>query len=330
MNWHNLTVEEALKNLDSTRSGLSAEKAKERLQQYGPNELTEKGKTPAIVVFLRQFASPLIYILLIAALIEFIVMHKPTDAAVILTVLVINSIVGFIQESRAERAMEALKRLAVPYAKVLRQGSTITKISASHLVPGDVILLEAGDKIPVDARLIEAANLSVDESILTGESVPVEKFTGAIEGEATVADMGNMAHMGCAVANGRGVAVVTATGMKTEIGKITTQVQETKPPPTPLQRNVARLGRYIGILVLGIIGVLILIGVIKGYSFEEMFTLAVAAAVSAIPEGLPVMVTVVLALGMRRMAKRHALIRKLTAVETMGAVTGTLPPLRAA
>jgi len=320
MKWHNLTVEETLKELDALRSGLSEEKAKERLHQYGPNELTAKGKTPAVIVLLRQFASPLIYILLAAALIEFFVMHKPTDASVILAVVFLNAIIGFVQESRAERAMEALKRLVVPYAKVLRQGA-VTKISASHLVPGDVIILEAGNKIPVDARLIEAASLSVDESILTGESVPVEKFTGAIKGEAVVADMGNMAHMGCAVVNGRGVAVVTATGMNTEIGKITTQVQETKPPPTPLQRNVARLGRYIGILVLGIIGVLILIGVIKGYSFEEMFTLAVAAAVSAIPEGLPVMVTVVLALGMRRMAKRHALIRKLTAVETMGAVT---------
>ncbi|MFC1930451.1 cation-translocating P-type ATPase [Chloroflexota bacterium] len=320
MNWHNLTVEEALKNVDSTRSGLSEEKAKERLQKYGPNELMEKGKRPAIMIFLRQFASPLIYILLAAALIEFVVMQKPTDASVILTVVFLNAIIGFVQESRAERAMEALKRLAVPYAMVLRQGA-VTKISASHLVPGDVVILEAGDKIPVDARLIQAASLSVDESILTGESVPVEKFTGAMEGEATTADMGNMAHMGCAVVNGRGLAVVTATGMNTEIGKITTQVQETKPPPTPLQRNIARLGRYIGILVIGIIGMLILMGVIKGYGFEEMFTLAVAAAVSAVPEGLPVMVTVVLALGMRRMAQRHALIRKLTAVETMGAVT---------
>src|SRR4030042_3152061 len=201
MKWHNLAVEDTLKELDASRSGLSEEKAKERLQQYGPNELTEKGKRSAVMVFLRQFASPLIYILLVAALIEFIVMHKPTDAAVILTVLMVNSIVGFIQESRAERAMEALKRLAVPYAKVLRQGGAVAKIAASHLVPGDVILLEAGDKVPVDARLIEAANLSVDESILTGESVPVEKFTGAIGGEATIADMGNMAHMGCAGAN---------------------------------------------------------------------------------------------------------------------------------
>lgn len=320
MKWHNLTVEEALKELEVSRLGLSEEKARERLHQYGPNELREKGKAPAIVVFLHQFASPLIYILLIAAVIELFIMHKPTDAAVILAVVTINSIIGFVQESRAERAMEALKRLVVPQAKVLRQGVTL-KIDASHLVPGEVILLEAGDRIPADSRLIEAASLSVDESILTGESVPVEKFTGPIEGEAIVADMGNMAHMGCAVVNGRGVAVVTATGMNTEIGKITAQVQEVKPPPTPLQRNVARLGRYIGVLVLGIIVVLIIIGLAKGYSFEEMFTLAVAAAVSAIPEGLPVMVTVVLALGMRRMARRHALIRKLPAVETMGAVT---------
>jgi P-type Ca2+ transporter type 2C len=320
MKWHNLTIEATLKELETSRSGLTDETAKERLQQYGPNELTEKGKRPAILVFLRQFASPLIYILLAAALVEFIVMHKPTDASVILTVLIINAIVGFIQESRAERAMEALKKLATPFAKVLRQGS-VSKISASHLVPGDVILLEAGDKIPVDVRLIEAASLSVDESILTGESVPVEKHTGVIDGEAIIADMGNMAHMGCAVVNGRGVAVVTATGMNTEIGKISTQVLETKPPPTPLQRNISRLGRYIGILVLSIIGVLVIIGLVKGYTIEDMVTLAIAAAVSAIPEGLPVMVTVVLALGMRRMAKRHALIRKLTAVETMGAVT---------
>ena len=320
MQWHNLTVAATLKELDTSRSGLSEEKAKERLHQYGSNELTEKGKRPAIMVFLRQFASPLVYILLAAALIEFIVMRKPTDASVILAVVSLNAIIGFVQESRAERAMEALKRLSVRYTKVLRQGA-VTEIPAIHLVPGDIIVIEAGDKVPTDARLIEAASLSVDESILTGESVPVEKFTGAIEGEVTVADMGNMAHMGCAVANGRGVAVVTVTGMNTEIGKITTQVQETKSPPTPLQKNVARLGRYIGILVLGIIGVLILIGVLKGYGFEDMFTLAIAAAVSAIPEGLPVMVTVVLAAGMRRMVKRHALIRKLTAVETMGAVT---------
>jgi P-type Ca2+ transporter type 2C len=319
-NWHNLTSEEAISELNSSRSGLSEEEVRGRLHQYGPNELTEKGKSPAIMLFLRQFASPLIYILLAAALIEFLVMRKPTDASVILAVVFINAIIGFIQESRAERAMEALKRLTVPQTKVSRGGSVIHS-PTSQLVPGDMVVLEAGDRIPADARLIEAASLSVDESILTGESVPVEKFTSAMEGEAAVADMGNMVHMGCAVVNGRGVGMVTATGMNTEIGKITAQVQEVKPPPTPLQRNIAKLGRYIGIVVLAIIGVLIIIGVAKEYTFEEMFTLAVAAAVSAIPEGLPVMVTVVLALGMRRMASRHALIRKLPAVETMGAVT---------
>ena len=320
INWHNLTAEEVISKLNSSRSGLAQEEARNRQHEHGPNELTEKGKRPAIMLFLRQFASPLIYILLAAALIEFFVMRKPTDASVILAVVFINAVIGFVQEGRAEQAVEALKRLTVPQAKVLRNGTTVPS-PASHLVPGDIVVLEAGDKIPADTRLIEAASLSVDESILTGESVPVEKFTGAIEGEAVVADMGNMAHMGCAVVAGRGVAVVTATGMNTEIGKISAHVQEVKPPPTPLQRNIATLGRYIGIVVLAIIAVLIAIGVAKQYTFEEMFTFAVAAAVSAIPEGLPVTVTVVLALGMRRMAKRHALIRKLPAVETMGAVT---------
>jgi P-type Ca2+ transporter type 2C len=318
--WHNLSFEEVLKNLESNRSGLSEEEAKKRLDQYGRNELKEKGKIPWPIVFLRQLASPLIYILLIAAAIELFILNKPTDAGVIFAVVFINSIIGFIQEHKAERAMEALKRLTVAQAKVLRQG-TANRIPANLLVPGDILLLEAGDRIPADGRLIEAANLTVDESILTGESVPVEKFVKPIEGEATVADMGNMVPMGCPIVNGRGAAVVTATGMNTEIGKITAQVQAVKPSPTPLQRNVSRLGRYIGILVLGIIAVLIGIGLAKGYGFEDIFTLGIAAAVSAIPEGMPVMVTVVLALGMRRMAQRHALIRKLPAVETMGAVT---------
>jgi Ca2+-transporting ATPase len=328
--WHNLSIEEALTQLGSARSGLSQAEAEKRLQENGPNELVAKAKTPAILVFFRQFASPLIYILLIAAIIEFAILGNLTDAGVILAVVVINSTIGFIQERRAEKAVESLKRLAIPQAKVKRD-SNISTISSSSLVPGDLIVLEAGDKISADARLIEAASLSVDESILTGESVPVDKFTEAIEGEAIIADMGNMLHRGCSVVNGRGVAVVTATGMNTEIGKITAQVQEAKPPPTPLQRNVARLGRYIGGLVLGIVLVLIVIGIVRGYVFEEIFALAIAAAVSAIPEDLPVMVTVVLALGMRRMAQRNALIRKLLAVETMGAVnvicsdkTGTL------
>lgn len=328
--WHNLSVEQTLEQLRSAPTGLSQTEAENRLQEYGPNELLEKAKTPAVLVFLRQFASPLIYILLVASVIEFTVMGNTTDAAVILAVVTINAIIGFIQESRAEKAVEALKRLTVPQAKV-RRDSTIVVISSTKLVPGDTIILEAGDKIPADARLIETASLSIDESILTGESVPVEKYTGAIEGEAAVADMGNMVNMGCAVVSGRGVAVITATGMDTAIGKIASQVQRTKSPPTPLQRNVARLGRYIGVLVLVIIAILIAIGLFQGYTFEEMFTLAIAAAVAAIPEGLPIMVTVALALGMRRMAQRHALIRKLTAVETMGAVnvicsdkTGTL------
>jgi Ca2+-transporting ATPase len=318
--WHNLQAEEVLKELQSSRSGLSEEEANRRLDQHGHNQLAEKRKTSKAVVFLRQFASPLIYILLVAAIVEAAVMRKPTDAAVIFGVVLINSVIGFFQESKAERAMESLKRLIVPHAKVVRDGRIVDH-AASQLVPGDIVLIEAGDKIPADARLIEEVNLSIDEAILTGESVPVEKFVAPLEGDAAVADMGNMVHMGCIVVNGKGTGVVTATGMSTEIGKITAQVQEVKPPPTPLQRNVSRFGRYIGVLVLGIILLLIVLGLVKGYEFKEIFSLGVAAAVSAIPEGLPVMVTVVLAIGMGRMAKRHALIRKLSAVETMGAVT---------
>lgn len=318
--WHNLSIEETLAQLGTNRHGLTDEEARKRLGKYGRNELHEKGRTPWPKVFLRQFASPLIYILLAAAAIELFYMGKPTDAGVIFVVVLLNSFIGFFQEQKAEKAMEALKRLVVPKAKVLR-GGTLKEISAYNLVPGDIIFLEGGDKVPADARIMEAFNLAVDESILTGESVAVEKFVAPIEGDATVADMGNMVHMGCTVVSGRGVAIVVATGMSTEIGKITAQIQEVKPPLTPLQRNVHKLGRFIGLLVLGIVGFLSIIGWIKGYSFEEIFTLGIAAAVSAIPEGLPVMVTVVLALGMRRMALRNALVRKLPAVETMGAVT---------
>jgi len=318
--WHNVEAEEVLKFFASGPGGLSREIAAERLKRFGLNELQERGKTPWPLVFLRQFASPLIYILLLAAAIEFIFLNKPADAAVILAVVFLNSLIGFLQEHKAEQAMEALRRLAVPQAKVLREGRA-TRIPARQLVQGDVILLEAGDRVPADGRLFQATNLLVDESILTGESAPVEKFTAPMEGEVSIADMGNMVHMGCAAVSGKGVAVVTATGMSTEIGKITAQIQEVKPPPTPLQLNVAQLGRYIGVLILGLVGLLMVIGLAKGYGFEEIFTLGIAAAVSAIPEGLPVMVTVVLALGMRRMARKHALIRKLPAVETMGAVT---------
>ena len=330
MKWHNLQVEEALSRLESSHTGLLEADALKRLNQYGSNSLKEKDKTHPLIIFLRQFASPLIYILLIAVLVEIFIMRKPTDALVILAVLTINAIIGFVQESRAEQAMEALKKLIVPRARVLR-GGVMTDIAAANLVPGDIILLEAGDKVPADARLIESASLSIDESILTGESVPVDKFIASIEGEAAVADMGNMVHMGCIAVNGRGFGAITATGMNTEIGKISAHIQEIKPPPTPLQKNIAKLSRYIGIIVLSIVTGLIIIGLMKGYSIDELFALAVAAAVSAIPEGLPVMVTVVLALGIKRMVQRHALVRKLTAVETMGAVniicadkTGTL------
>jgi Ca2+-transporting ATPase len=318
--WHNLAVEDALKILDSSRNGLSEKEAQPRLVRYGLNRLREKGKTSPALLLLRQFASPMVYILLIAVIVEIVALHNPEDAGVILVIVVINAVIGFIQELRADRALEALKVLTTPQARV-RRNNVEQNIPASQLVPGDIMILQAGDKVPADGRLVEASSLKVDESPLTGESVAIEKFVGQIEGPAIITDMGNMVHMGTSVVDGRGVAAVTATGMETQFGKIVAQVQETKPPPTLLQKNVAKLARYIAFLVLAIVILIVIIGWIKGYSFTDIFILGIAAVVSAIPEELIVMVTVALALGMRRMARRRAIIRKLQAVETMGAVT---------
>ncbi|MBI4331998.1 MAG: HAD-IC family P-type ATPase [Chloroflexi bacterium] len=318
--WYSLSAEAVLESLGSGREGLDEAEVKRRLDRFGRNVLPEKKKASPVWLFLRQFASPLIYILLIAAGIEIFYMNKPLDAVVIAAVVFLNAVIGFFQESKAEAAMEALKRMISPKARVRRKGETV-QVPASRLVPGDLVLMEAGDRVPADARVIDAVSLVVDESPLTGESAPVEKFSAALPGEVPVADRGNMVHQATTVVGGKGVAVVVATGGNTEVGKISASVQAVKPPPTPLQQNVARLGRYIGIIVLVITAFLVAEGILKGYTFEDMFTVGIAAAVSAIPEGLPVLVTVVLALGMRRMARRNAIIRKLAAVETLGTAT---------
>ncbi len=315
--WHALTPDEVFKVLGSSDAGLDEAEAGRRLISHGPNALPEKARTPPVIVFLRQFASPLIYVLLFAAIVEIVILNKPLDAVVILVVVVLNSVIGFFQERKAEQAMEALKRMVAPMAAVRRQGR-IARIPAKDLVPGDMVVFEAGDRVPADARVIQSAGLRVDESPLTGESAPVDKNARVLHEATTLADRTNMVHMATVVGGGRGMAVVTATGGNTEVGKISASVQEVKHPPTPLQVSIARLGRYIGIIVVFIILVLVAQGVVGGYTFAEMFTLGIAAAVSAIPEGLPVMVTVVLALGMRRMARRNAIVRKLAAVETLG------------
>ena len=305
--------------LSSRRSGLSADQVAGCLQQYGHNELKAKKKTPQVLIFFRQFLSPLIYVLLAAVIISVIADHL-IDAWVILGVLVANAVIGFIQETRAERAMEALLQMTAPKSKVRRDGS-VRRIPAREIVPGDIFLLETGDKVPADARLLEVSNLKVNEAALTGEPMPVDKHTDTLLGPFSVADRKNMVFMGTIITYGRAAAVVVATGMSTEIGKIATAIQEIKRAKTPLQKSIDKLSKYILISILGIVVVLVLVGLARGIGWLDIFLLAVAVSVSAIPEGLPAVVTVVLAVGMQMMARRNAIIRKLAAVETLGSAT---------
>jgi Ca2+-transporting ATPase len=317
--WYQINPDEILLELDSTRSGLTANESKARLLRYGPNELKGKKKTPTALVFLRQFLSPLVYILFAAAIIKALV-GSYLDAGVILGVLVLMASIGFFQETRAEKAMEALMQLAASKAKVRRDGE-VQVVLAKEIVPGDIVIIEAGDKVPADARLIEVSNLKVNEAPLTGESMPVDKHSYNLREEVPIADRKNIVHMGTVVTYGRATAVVTSIGMDTEIGKIAAAISEVKPGKTPLQKSISRLSRYILFLVLGTCVLLLIAGLMRGLDQLEIFLLAVAAAVSAIPEGLPAVVTVVLSAGMRLMANRNAVIRKLVAVETLGAAT---------
>jgi len=318
-NWYNLSVDDTLKELGAKRSGLTHAAASERLRRYGPNELEKKRKASPIVLFLRQFLSPLIYVLLGAVVVSAVLEHY-MDAGVIAGVLLVNAIIGYVQESRSERAMEALLAMTAPRAKVLRD-SQLHVVPAREVVPGDIVRLEAGDRVPADARLIEASSLQVDESMLTGESVAVEKRSHALSGEAILADRVNMLHMGTVVTSGRATAVVVAIGASTEMGRVVTALESVEEEPTPLQRSIARLSRFILLLFLGLCALLVIIGVVQGLDTLEIFLVAVAAAVSAIPEGLPAVVTVVLAIGMHAMARRNAIVRRLVAVETLGSAT---------
>lgn len=317
--WHNLNAEEALERLGSRHSGLTDDEAKERFLKYGPNEMRREKKDPAILLFLRQFLSPLIYVLLVAGIVSLAVGHV-TDAGVIFGVLLLNSAIGFFQERQAEKSMTALLEMAAPRARVRRNGNAEV-LAAREIVPGDVVLVEAGDRVPADMRLMEAFNLKANESTLTGESMPSDKMSGQIEGEAPVADRKNLLFMGTMVTSGRAVGVAVGTGMSTEMGKIAAGIQQIKPEKTPLQESVARLSRYLVFIFLGVTALLLAVGVFQGLGWLDMFLLAIAAAVAAIPEGLPAVLTVVLSIGMRAMARRNAIIRKLVAVETLGSAT---------
>ncbi|MHB0913215.1 MAG: cation-translocating P-type ATPase, partial [Armatimonadota bacterium] len=317
--WHALPKEEVLARLNSSPVGLSKEDAEARLSVYGENRLPEEKRISPIIGFLNQFRSPLIYILLVATILSFASGH-PTDGTVILVVVLLNAVIGFLQEFRAENTIAALKQLSAPKATVLRDDEE-AEIDASGLVPGDLFLLEAGDKVPADGRLIEEANLKVDEAALTGESVPSGKMVEPLPIEASLADRRNMVYSGTTVSYGRGVAVVTASGSATEIGRIAAQVAAEPRALTPVQRKLARLAGQLGLVGLAIAGILIVAGIVADLRLFDVFFIGVAAAVSFIPEGLPAVITIVLAVGVQRMARNCAVIRKLPAVETLGSAT---------
>lgn len=317
---HDKTAEQAIKELKTTARGLSQSEAEARLKQYGLNEIKEGKKVPPLKIFLEQFDSIVIWILIVATLISAF-LKEYIDAIVILVILILIAVLGFVQEYRAESAIEALKKLASLKATVIRDGKK-REIDAKELVPGDVIVLESGDKIPADARLIEVFSLQTQEAALTGESQPVKKHTDRLEEKASIADRKNMVFSGTIAVSGRAKALVVATGMQTEIGKIATLIEEIKPEPTPLQKKMDQLGRLLGTAAIAIAAIIFVVGLlVHKASLLQMLIVAVSLAVAAIPEGLPAVVTISLALGTQRMLKRHALIRRLPSVETLGSTT---------
>ena len=317
--------------------GLSAEQAAQRLEQYGPNRLREKKKKTNLQRFFDQFKDAMIVILLIAAAISFVIActgHDPMEffePLLILLIVVLNAIMGMIQESKAEKALDALKNMSAPHARVIRGGAE-SVIDAAQLVPGDVIRLEAGDFIPADARLLASSSLKSEESALTGESVPSEKdATVTVDEKAALGDRTNMVFSGCSVTYGTATALVTATGMDTEMGRIANLLEGADDGQTPLQKKLAQLGKYLGFLALAACAIIFVVGLLNGIPVLDIFMTAVSLAVSAIPEGLPAIVTIVLSIGVQRMVKKNALIRRLPAVETLGGAsvicsdkTGTL------
>jgi magnesium-transporting ATPase (P-type) len=317
--WHAVEVAEVLSLLEVTSAGLSRNEVHRRLEQWGPNRLDDEQPDHLITVVLRQFRSPLIYILLAASAIT-IALGEYLDAAVIAAVLTLNAVIGFTQERKAEGAVRALRGLVVDHAVVCRDGHE-WEIESHEIVPGDVVLLESGARVPADLRLIDTNSVRVDESLLTGESAPVDKSSEPVEVASVLADRSSMAYTGALVTNGRARGVVVATGASTELGKIAGTIRREEAAPTPLQMRMNRFATGIGAIV-GIASVIAFVsGVALGGDVDDMFLTAVALAVAAIPEGLPVVFTVTLALGVHRMAQRHAIVRRLPAVETLGSTT---------
>ncbi len=337
MNSHSQTIEELQLQLKTTPQGLTNSEAGKRLKEYGENRLKEARKKSLLVKFLEQFKDVMVLILLAAAAVSFFVALSEQDSSaffeplLILLIVVLNAIMGVIQENKAERSLEALMRMAAPHARVLRDGQEQV-IDATALVPGDIIKLEAGDFVPADARLLTSFSLKSEESALTGESVPAEKDAEAILPiDAPLGDRTNCIYSGCSIVYGTATAIVTETGMSTQMGKIAGMLEGEREVETPLQQKLAQLGKYMGALALIICAIIFVMGLAGGIQVMEIFMTAVSLAVSAIPEGLPVIVTIVLSIGVERMAKRNAIVKKLPAVETLGSTsvicsdkTGTL------
>ena len=327
--WWSLTPEEVLQELRARPAGLTAKEAEERLERYGENVLREEARETRLQVFLRQFKSILIAILAIAAVVSFLV-GEPQDAAAILIIVVLNALLGYTQEWQAGEAIEALKKMLVQRAVVIRDGEQ-QEIDASGVVPGDVVLLEMGERVPADLAIVEATSLQVDEAPLTGESAPVDKAPGRLPPATDLAGRSNMTFAGTTVVNGRGWGVVVATGMETEFGKIAGLSQLVTAEATPLSRQMDVLGRDIGFIALGIAALAVVVGLLQERGLLEMFLVGVSLAVAVIPEGLPAVVTLTLAIGIETMMQKNCLIRRLPASETLGAVsvictdkTGTL------
>jgi len=318
--WYNIEADEALQHLESAATGLTTADAQKRLTEHGHNTIPEKGRRSLLVMLLGQFADFMIVVLLAAALISGFI-GEPQDTIAILVIVLLNAIIGTIQEFRAERAVAALRKMAAPETQVLRDGQVVT-LAAAELVPGDVVLLEAGNIVPADLRLLEVEEMQVDESALTGESHPVDKLQTRLEGtDLPVGDCQNLAFKGSLVTRGRGKGVVVATGLETEIGRIAKLLQGEVGVKTPLQVRLTRFGRYLALAILAICVIVFTAGILQGQPVMLMFLTAVSLAVAAIPEALPAVVTISLALGAHKLLRHNALVRNLPAVETLGSVT---------
>ncbi len=337
MKWYMETLQDVIKNLSSNvQTGLTEDQVKKALEQYGENQIEGKKKKPFIAKFFEQLKDYMVIILIIAAVVSFVIALMSAegdfiDSIIIIGIVILNALLGVMQEGNAEKALDALKSMSAPNAKVIR-GGVVKQLEASKLVPGDIIQLDAGDFVPADARLIESASLKCEESALTGESVPVDKYADKTpKDNAPLGDRLNMVYSGCSVTYGRAKAIVVSTGMNTEMGKIAQLLNKETEELTPLQQKLNQLGKYLGILAIVACVIIFVVGILKGETVMDMVMTSISLAVAAIPEGLTAVVTIVLALGIQRMVKQNAIIRKLPAVETLGSAsvicsdkTGTL------